>query len=135
MNNIYYNPETMSHPGTTLTNVHEADFQDQMTIFRSRMHKPYASRTEALAEDYSCTVFFYESNTIYEAYRTGAWQYKPCTDVEYNSGINWDTYYAVTAERLREYLAEHYETLLNFAPTLNRFGLYEIQVHYDGRCR
>lgn len=131
MSFVYYNPTTMSNPKTTLNNIQVADINDAWIKF----HKPYATKEDALLENSSCLVYFYENGTLYKAIRTGAWQYKPCTDVAYNYGINWDTYYAVSAERLHEYLTERYSTLTNFAPTLNKHGLYEIQVHYDGRCR
>lgn len=131
MNFVYYNPTTMSNPGTTLNNIKEVAPDNPWIRYR----KPYATREDALLEDYTGAVYFYENSVIYEAYRIGAWQYKECTDVACNGGINWNTYYAVTVERLREYLTSMYGTLLNFAPTLNTYGLYEIQVHYDGRCR
>ncbi len=131
MNFVYYNPETMSNPSTTLNGVKEVA-PDNPWI---RYAKPYATREDALSEDSTGGVYFYENGVLYEAYRIGAWKYKPCTDVECNSGINWNDYYAVTVERLYEYLSERYGKLLNFKPTLNKYGLYEIQVHYDGRCR
>jgi hypothetical protein len=121
----------MSNPGTTVTHITVADMNDPWIKFA----KPYASYTDALSETSSCSVYFYDKGVLYKGIRTGAWQYKECTDVACNGGINWNTYYAITIERLREYLTERYNTLLNFEPTLNSHGLYEIQVHYDGRCR
>ena len=135
MSYVYYNADTMQHPGTTLTGVFPVDLYDRFIMNYLKIHTPYATREDALSETSSCGVFFYENGILYKAMRTGAWQYKPCEDVECNFGINWHTYYAKTADRLREYLTERYDTLYNFTPTLNSLGLYEIQVHYDGRCR
>ena len=132
MNFVYYNPATMFQPSTTINNAQEVS-ADEMKF--ALLRKPYASKADALLQDYSGIVYFYDNGILYKAQRIGAWQYKPCTDVECNGGINWDTYYATTAERLLDYLTERYETLSGFAPTLNSRGLYEIQVHYDGRCR
>lgn len=135
MSYIYYNPETMTNQGTILTNVHPADMSDTFTKAYLRFHKPYESREDAVSEDSSCDLYFYEDGVLYEATKIAAWQWQPCTDVECNSGINWHTYYAQTVEKLREYLVGVYGSICDFTPRLNQYGLYEIQVHYDGRCR
>lgn len=135
MNYVFYNPNTMPNPGTTLAYIRTADITNRFTQMHLQFHKPYANREDAVSEESACNVFFYENDTLYEATRIPAWQWKPCTDVCCNHGINWHTYYAQTVDRLHEYLVNTYGKLLNFKPTLNSHGLYEIQVHYDGRCR
>lgn len=135
MNYIFYNPETMQNPGTVLTYVCPADTSDKFTEMKLKFRAPYKSRADALSETSSAEVYFYEDGILYRAIRVGAWQWKPCEDVERNSGINWNTYYAQTIERLQEYLTDIYGKLYNFKPMLNANGLYEVQVHYDGRCR
>lgn len=135
MLDMFYNPNTMSNPGTILTGVHPVDMSDKFTKFTMQYEKPYADRKAAVSESANCVVYFYEDCVLYRALRIGSWQWKPCTDVECNPGINWHTFYAQTAERLQEYLTDIYGKLRNFKPRVNAYGLYEIQVHYDGICR
>ena len=137
MSFIYYNPQKMVNPGTTLKLVAPVDLSDKFSVARLRfgLWVPYASREVALSETTSGEICFYESGVLYRAFRVAEWQYKPCIGVECDPGINWHTYYAPTVEQLREYLCAKYGELVDFAPTLNENGLYEVQVHYDGRCR
>ncbi len=132
---IYYNPAVMSNPGTTLTRIRSVDPDDKWVKARMRIRKPYESREAALSDDSSCFVYFYENGVLYEAERTGSWAWKPCTEPVCDPGINWHTYYAPTVDGLREYIKSRYTTISDFTPRLNEYGLYEIQVHYDGRCR
>lgn len=132
---MFYNPATMEHPGVTLSHIYEADANDRITALKLRMHEPYASREDAISEDTSRNIHFYENGVLYEATRTGSWAWKPCTEPVCEPGINWDTYYAPTVEQLREYLKKRYTTISDFSPRLNAQGLYVVQVHYDGRCR
>ncbi len=135
MSYIFYNPNTMQNPGTTLAYIRAVDMTDKFTQMHLQFRTPYANREDAMSEESACNVFFYENETLYEATRIPAWQWKPCADVECNPGINWHTYYAQTAERLHEYLSNRYNKLFDFKPVRNSHGLYKIQVHYDGRCR
>ena len=127
----FYNPKTHEHPGTILTNIIVADANDPWLKFE----KPYPSREDALKESSSANIYFYENDVIYEAHRIGAWEWIACTEVCCDGGINWDTYYAPTKEMLKEYLELRYKQLKYFEPELTQYGLYTIQVHYDGRCR
>ena len=54
MNFVYYNPATMSNPGTTITNAQEVS-ADEMKF--AQFHKPYATRQDALLQDYSGVVY------------------------------------------------------------------------------
>lgn len=136
MSFIYYNPETMTPPVTaTLTNVRPADIKDRMAQFRLKLRPAYACRDDASSEDTSCSVFFYENGVLYEANRVASFEYRECTKVECNYGTNWHTYYAQTVEALASYVRAVYGTILDVTPRLNPQGLYEIQVHIDGRCR
>ena len=134
---IYYNPQTMEHPHTALHNVRPVDLSDRFVIAKLRhgLLKPYESREAALDEQSSCNVTFYEDGILYEAVRIPEWMYQPCIGIACNPGINWHTYYAPTVEQLRKNLLAKYGELVDFTPVLNKYGLYEIQVHYDGKCR
>jgi hypothetical protein len=132
---MFYNPKVMDRPGTTLMNIHKADPNDKFISMRMRLLRPYESREDALKDTASCRVLFYENGELYEASRIGSWEFKPCVSVACSPGINWDTYYATSIERLSTHLSARYPCLLNFNPQLNNYGLYEIQVHYDGICR
>lgn len=135
MNDMFYNPDVMQNPGTILTGVKVADTSDIFIKMHLKHDKVYSTRAEALTEHSFCQVLFYEEGVLYTALRIGKWQWKPCEDVACNYGINWDTYYAKTVERLHEYLTTRYKSICDFKPRLNDNGLYVIQVHYDGRCR
>lgn len=135
MYDIYYNPATMSNPGTVLVNVGKVDLNDKFTKMRLRMHTPYKTRKDAESESFACDVYFYENGELYRATRIADWQWKPCYKIACDAGINWQTYYAPTVELLHEHLEARFGRKLEFTPILNECGLYEIQVHYDGRCR
>ena len=135
MSYIFYNPETTQNPGTILKHIHPVNMSDKFAELKLLIRKPYATREDAVSENSSCFVYFYENGILYEALRIGEWQWKPCTEVECDHGINWNTYYAPTIAKLCKHLVKIYGTLHDFEPTLNAYGLYEIQVHYDGRCR
>lgn len=132
---IFYNPNVMDNPGTTLMNICKADPNDRFISMRMRLSKPYDSREDALKDTASCRVLFYEDGELYQANRVGSWEFKPCIRVECEGGINWNTYCAPSIEKLSTYLSTRYPLLVNFNPKINRYGLYEVQVHYDGRCR
>lgn len=136
MSFIYYNPDVMEHPATaTLSNVRVADAGSRMTQFRLRMYPAYASRELAMRDDIGGSAFFYEDGVLYEADRRATFQYRPCTKVECNYGINWHTYYAQTVEALEAYVRSAYGRELGVMPLLNPQGLFEVQIHVDGRCR
>ena len=131
----YYNPAHMDAPKTHLESVRPVDLNDRFDAMRIRLRKPYATRTEAEQHPYGGRVYFYDGDTVYSAEVVQAWQYQPCTSVKCNPGINWTTYYAPSLKMLSDHLGRRYNETDAFAPKLNEYGLYEIQVHFDGRCR
>lgn len=136
MSYIYFNPDVMQSPiKATLDNVRIADVNSRMTQFRIKLIPPYESREAAIADDIESSVFFYENGVLYEADRRATFQYRPCLKVECNYGINWHTYYAKTIDALVSYIRSAYGRELGVIPQLNPQGLYEVQVHVDGRCR
>ena len=132
---MLYNPATMSNPGTILSHISEADTNSRIVQMRLKLHPAYANREDAVKEDTSRMVMFYENGVLYEALRTASWEWKPCTKPMCEPGINWDTFYAPTISGLYNYVKSRYTTISDFKPRLHDQGLYQIQVHYDGQCR
>lgn len=136
---IYYNPNTITNPGTNLYFIHEVDRDDENTRIWQRLCKTYKSYTEALADDsFSGKIFFESEDVLYEAQRVCTNMHIAVSDYAIDPGINWDTYYAPTKEQLMAALTTRFgKEILNFSSCIkeNPFDLYCIDVHYDGRCR
>ena len=133
----YYNPELFT-PKKTLERVHLANPTDRWTAAYLKIRKVYPSREAVLAENINANVFFYENGKLYEAELIPEWYYKPCTSVEIDGGINWNTYYSPDLDTLKNYLADRgadVTELKSVALYDAKYGLYEVQMHYSGRLR
>lgn len=138
----YYNPKVYT-PKTELQS--EREVEPRWVEFYKNSGRIYASREEALNENSSCMVVFWDGDTLMEASRVPAWEYAPIDDghVWTNSGINWYTDYATDEESLIDaYFATHSRNPQNYdykavrsAITYDaKLGVYSLHIHYcDGR--
>ncbi len=134
MNKIYYNPN-FERPKARITGIEELE-QPWAALYAKNPEYVYASYEDALASNVAGVVHFWKDGVIYEGHCTADWCFKPCEGVECNGGINWDSYYACDPLELMEYLKQHYKTIFGAEPRYSEeFGVWSIQVHYDGRCR
>lgn len=137
MSNIYYNPETFTAPTKpTLTDEHTVFETDP--FYRLYAQRVEESREAALKSSWEGFAYFFEDGFLIKAYRRQPSSYIAVTSTAVDPGINWSTYFATTLEMLIDTVTACYSTAaddIRETAQLNEYGLWEIQMHYDGRCR
>ena len=134
---MFYNPN-LEPPKAKFGTIREVEPQwaEHYAKIDKYPFKPYPTYEEALNSNWSGTLRFYKDGIMYQGSHTPASAYKPCIGVQCWPGINWDTYFACDKEELMEYLKTKYTELYGEHARYNEeFGVWSIQVHYDGRCR
>lgn len=102
---IYCNKETRPNIGaTTISGVQELLPDNHW--YQQGLSKACSSREEAIAQNISGAVYFWENGTLYEAHSIGSWEFVPLEkEPSVVSGINWNDAYFFTKEAAEEYFS------------------------------
>ena len=136
MSNIYYNAHTHADaPRKMFTGAEVMDPSDPFMFFANREAKQ--SREEAMQATFAGSVYWREGDTMCRGYLRQAWEFKPVTNAETDWGINWGDCYAVTLDKLVEYVMAEFPDAdaeaVRKAAKPTEYGLYTVHIHYDGR--
>ena len=138
MYNIYYNPKVFT-PKKSLKWIMAVDPTNSVTKLQLRTRTPYANRKEALANNFSGSVFFYENGRLYLAELVPKWVYKPCNIMQHEGSTNcWEICYACKLDDFKPYiecLGGNCDNLESVAKYNAELGVYSVEVYYNGRIR
>lgn len=134
---MFYNPK-LEAPKARFYNIHKVD--EELTKVYSKITEgpfaPFASYEEALESNRTGPLCFWKDGILYRGSHVAANNYKPLEGVQCEPGINWDTWFACDCDELMNTLRTKYTNIYGEKPRYNEeFGIWQVQVHYDGRCR
>lgn len=134
---MYYNPQ-FEAPKARFYGISKVEpkWVEAITKIKTGPFAAFQSYEEALNSNYTGKLRWWQNGVMYEGSHVPASYYKPCVGVQHEFGINWDTWYACDVDILMDTLKTKYNNLYDAEPKYSEeFGVWSIQVHYDGRCR
>ena len=140
MATIFYNAFTHANaPARILTGIQEVSEDDVFFAWAVRRGDVYETREAAMTDKCAGSVYWRENGKAYSGYLRQPWEFKPVENADNEWGINWGDCYAVSVDALVAYIKKSFpeadEAAIRKYAQATEYGLYTVQVHYDGRVR
>lgn len=140
MATIFYNAQTHADaPTSTITGIREVSEDDVFFAWAVERGEVCETREAAMVKKYAGSVYWRENGKAYSGHLRQPWEFQPVEKADNEWGINWGDCYAVSVDALVEYIKKSFpeadEAAIRKYAQATDYGLYTVQVHYDGRVR